>query len=47
MADGAMKNLPEKLFTTHTWKLKTGTNLISQREDVSRYDEAQDPDLII
>jgi len=46
LADRAMKNLLEKLFTMHTWKLNTGTNLISQREDVSRYDEAWDPDLI-
>jgi len=44
MADGVMKNLLEKLFTMHTWKLKTNMNLISQREDVSGYNKAQDPD---
>jgi len=46
MASGAIKNLPEKLFATHDMaKLKTGMNLISQREDVSGYNGAQDPDL--
>jgi len=34
MADGSMKNLPEKLFMRHVTRLKGGTNLISQREDV-------------
>jgi len=34
MANGAMKNLAEKLFATHVLDLKTGINLISQREDV-------------
>ena len=34
MADGATKNIPEKLFSEHTRKLKTGTNLVSRREDV-------------
>jgi len=45
MADGAT-HFQEKIFTTHMWKLKMGTNLISQREDISRHNEAQDPDLI-
>jgi len=34
MADGATKNLAEKLFATHVLDLKTGVNLVSQREDV-------------
>jgi len=34
MADIATKNLAEKLFTNHVGELKTGVNLISQREDV-------------
>jgi len=34
MADGAIKNLPEKLFMRHVDALKTGVNLISWREDV-------------
>jgi len=34
MADGSMKNLPEKLFTWPMARLKGGANLISQREDV-------------
>jgi len=33
-ADGATKNIAEKLFVEHTRKLKSGENLISQREDV-------------
>jgi len=34
MADGAMKNLLEKLFTQHVEVLKTGVNLIYQWEDL-------------
>jgi len=34
MADGATKNLAEKLFAIHVLDLKTGVNLISRREDV-------------
>ncbi len=34
LADGAMKNLPEKLFMRYMEALKTGVNLISWREDV-------------
>jgi len=34
MADGATKNLPEKLFTKHMEVLKTGMDLISWREAV-------------
>jgi len=34
MADGATKNLQEKLFMQHMEALKTGVNLISWREDV-------------
>jgi len=34
MADGATKNIPKKLFSEHTRKLKTGMNLVSRREDV-------------
>jgi len=33
-ADRAMKNIAEKLFVEHMRKLKSGENLISQREDV-------------
>jgi len=39
MADGSMKNLPEKLFTWHLAVLKGGANLISQREDVRDHGE--------
>jgi len=34
MADSTTKNVPEKLFVTHAFKLKTRENLINQREDV-------------
>jgi len=43
MADGATKNLPEKLFMWHMEALKTGVNLISQREDVGDNGEAVSP----
>ena len=35
MADSGTKNLAEKIYVRHMAKLKTGTNLICQREDVS------------
>ena len=35
MADSGTKNLAEKIYARHVAKLKTGTNLIRQREDVS------------
>ncbi len=43
MADGASKNLPEKLFTQHVETLKTRLNLISWREDVGDNGEIVNP----
>jgi len=42
MADSVTKNLLEKLFVMHAIKLKTGKNLISQREDVGADDSIQE-----
>jgi len=44
LADRAMKNQVEKLFTKHAHMLKGGTNLIAQREGVGNNDNVSGSD---